>query len=103
MKRIAIAAAALALSASVVFEAQAAEIPKHKCESPPEVPGRIVSQQRGVLERFNKELKAYQDCMTAYLEERKADMKAHQEAANATIEEYNAAMRAINEAQKARN
>ena len=102
MKRIAIAAAAFALSASV-FEGQAAEIPKHKCESPPEVPGRIVSSQRGVMERFNKELKEYQNCMTAYLEERKADMKAHQEAANATIEEYNAAMRAINEAQKARN
>lgn len=102
MKRFAIAAAALTLSASA-FDAQAAEIPKHKCGSPPEVPGRIVSSQRGVLERYNKELKAYQDCMTAYLEERKADMKAHQDAANATIEEYNAAMRAINEAQKARN
>jgi hypothetical protein len=101
MKRSAIAAAALALSASA-FGVQAAEVPKHKCGTPPDVPGRVVSQQRGVLERYNKDLKSYQDCMQAYLEERKADMKAHQDAANATIEEYNAAMRAINEAQKAR-
>ena len=83
MKRSAIAAAALVLSASA-FGVQAAEVAKHTCGTPPDVPGRVVSQQRGVLERYNKELKAYQDCMQAYLEARKADMKAHQDAANAT-------------------
>lgn len=92
--------AALAFSTGA-YAAPAVEAPKHKCESPPEVPGRLVGAQRGVREKFEKELKAYQDCMTAYLEERKVSMKAHQEAANATIEEYNRAMRAINDAQKA--
>jgi hypothetical protein len=102
MKRSAIAAAALALTASA-FDVQAAtEVPKHQCGTAPEVPGRMVSSQRGVLERFNKDLKTYQSCMQAYLEERKADSKAHHDAANAAIEEYNAAMRAVNEAQKAR-
>jgi hypothetical protein len=104
MKRFAIAAAIAAVAVSTsAFAAPEVQVPKHKCEAAPEVPGRVVSQQRGVRERFEKDLKAYQDCMTAYLEERKAAMKAHQEAANATIEEYNAAMRAINEAQKAAN
>ena len=101
MKRSSIAAAALVLSASA-FDAAAAEVPKHQCGTPPEVPGRMLSSQRGVLDKYNKELKAYQACMNAYLDERKADMKAHQDAANAVINEYNTAMKAINEAQKAR-
>ena len=102
MKHSAIAAAALALSASA-FDAQAVtDVPKHQCGSPPEVPGRMLSSQRGVLERYNKELKAYQACMQTYLEERKADSKGHHDAANAAINEYNTAMKAINEAQKAR-
>lgn len=92
--------AALAVS-NAAYAAPAVEVPKNKCEAAPEVPGRLAGAQRGVRERFEKDLKAYQDCMTAYLEERKAAMKAHQEAANATIEEYNRAMRAINDAQKA--
>lgn len=102
MKRFAIAAAALALTAGA-FDARAVtDVPKHQCGTPPEVPGRMLSSQRGVLERYNKELKAYQTCMQAYLEERKADSKAHHDAANAAINEYNAAMKAINDAQKAR-
>jgi len=101
MKRSAIAAATLVLSASA-FDASAAEVPKHQCGAPPEVPGRMMGTQRGVYERFTKELKTYQTCMNAYLDERKADMKAHQDAANAAINEYNTAMKAINDAQKAR-
>lgn len=101
MKRSAIAAAALVLSTSA-FAATAAEVPKHQCGTAPEVPGRMMGTQRGVYERFTKELKTYQTCMNAYLEERKADSKAHHDAANAAITEYNTAMKAINEAQKAR-
>lgn len=102
MKRFALAAAALALSATAFHAGAVTDIPKHQCGTPPEMPGRMVSAQRGVLERYNKELKTYQTCMQAYLEERKADSKAHHDAANEAINEYNAAMRAINEARKAR-
>ena len=98
MKRFVIAAA-LALAANV--PAVHAEVPKHKCEPKPEYPGRLAMQSDNRRKAFERELKTYQDCINAYLAERKAAMKAEEDAANQTIAEYNDAMKKINDAQKA--
>ncbi len=91
MKRIALAAA-LAL-ATTLAGAQSTEapkppdIPKPKCEPKPEFPGRVATDNQ--RRNFDRTYKAWDACMKAYLEERKAGMKAHENAANAAIEEYN--------------
>ena len=70
-----------------------------KCEPKPEYPGRLASDTRNKV--FEKEMKAYKDCMNAYLEERKATIKANEVAANAAIEEHNTVMKKIQEEQAA--
>ena len=99
MKRIAlvIAAAAVALPAL----AQNVEVQKMKCEPKPEYPGRLALQSETQRKRFDREVKSYKDCVTAYLEQRKAGIKANQEAADAAVEEHNAVMKKIQEEQSA--
>lgn len=100
MKRFAVAAAAFAFVAGVPFAASA-EVPKPKCEPKPEYPGRLAMQSDNRRRAFERDLKAYQECINAYLAERKAAMKAEEDAANQTITEYNALMKKINDDQKA--
>ncbi len=99
MKRIAVAIALL-VCASAPF-AQNVEVPKPKCEPKPEFPGRLAMQVESRRRLFERELKTYKDCMTAYLEERKAAANANTTAANAAIEEFNATMKKINAEQEA--
>jgi hypothetical protein len=104
MKRI-LPALAAALFASAAFGQAAApvDIPAHKCEPKPEYPGRLALQTETRRKAFEREVKNYQECMTKYLDARKAFMKANEEAANAAIAEYNTLMKKINEAQAAAN
>jgi hypothetical protein len=95
MKRLAFAAALLAVAAA----APAAEVPKPRCEPVPKMPGRTMWQEKSVRRDFERDLKAYKDCMTAYLDERNAAIKANQDAANTAINEFNGVMKALNEAQ----
>lgn len=104
MKSVALLAV-LATAATTVAVAQAPapakapEIPPAKCEPKPEFPGRLASDTRRKL--FDREMKAYKDCMQVYLDERKAAIKANEVAANAAIEEHNAVMKKIQEEQAA--
>ena len=99
MKRIALALALLAC-ASTPF-AQTVDVPKPKCEPKPEYPGRLPMQSDSRRRLFEREVKAYKDCMTAYLEDRKAASSANAAAANAAIEEFNTTMKKINADQEA--
>jgi hypothetical protein len=101
MKRITLAAILVAC-ATTPF-AQVSDVPKHKCEPKPEYPGRIAMQSDTRRKLFEREIKQYQDCMNAYLDQRKTSMKANEENANAAIAEYNAVMKKLNSDQEAAN
>ena len=81
--------------------AQNVDVPKPKCEPKPEYPGRLALQTDSRRRLFEREVKAYKDCMTAYLEERKAASNANLAAGNAAVEEYNTTMKKINAEQEA--
>ena len=72
MKRFAVAAA-FAFAAGFPVAASA-EVPKPKCEPKPEYPGRLAMQSDNRRRAFERDLKAYQECINAYLAERKAAM-----------------------------
>jgi hypothetical protein len=99
MKRILVAAALLCTTAAF---AQQTEVPKPKCEPKPSYPGSLMREDPAAVRKFKRDHDKYKECMTAYLEDRKASMKAHEVAANAAIEEFNATMKALNEAQSAK-
>jgi hypothetical protein len=99
MKGILIAAALLCTTAAF---AQQAEIPKPNCEPKPSYPGTLMREDPAAMRKFKRDHDKYKECMTAYLEDRKAAMKANEVAANAAIEEFNATMKALNDAQKAK-
>ena len=106
MKRTLPALAAALLATAAFGQAPApapaaSEVPAHKCEPKPEYPGRLGMQSETRRKSFEREVKNYQECMTKYLDSRKAAMKANEEAGNAAIAEYNAQMKKINEAQQA--
>jgi hypothetical protein len=93
--------ATLLVAAAPAFAQQPpAEIPKPKCEPKPVMPGPRMREDKGAMRNFKQDHDKYKECMTAYLEERKASIKAHEAAANAAIEEFNATMKALNEAGK---
>ena len=98
MKRFAVAAA---FAFAAAMPAAYADVPKPKCEPKPEYPGRLAMQSDNKRRAFERDLKTYQECINAYLAERKAAMKAEEDAANTTITEYNALMKKINDDQKA--
>lgn len=70
------------------------DVPKIDCPGKPSWPGRIASD--GQKKLFDQQLKAYGDCVKAWLDQRQAAVrtahataKAHTDAANAVIAEYN--------------
>jgi hypothetical protein len=97
MKRILLAAALMASCAA--FAQQNVEIPKASCEPKPVLPGPRMREEGTAMKNFKRDLDKYKECMTAYLDQRKAVMKANEVAANAAIEEFNATMKALNDAQ----
>ncbi len=104
MKRTALALA-LALGATAAFAqapaTPAATVPPAKCEPKPVYPGAKAIQHDMKREAFQKELKAYQDCVRNYVAERKAVIEASNAAIRTTVEEHNAVMTRIREEQDA--
>jgi len=98
MKRLCLAASFL-LGSSLAF-AQAPEVPKHKCEPKPEYPGRLALERERDRVAFQRDIKKYETCIKAFIEERKAVVAAQQTAVNAAIEEYNATLAEINKHQQ---
>lgn len=62
-------------------------IPKPTCVKP-DYPQKFADQRR--FDRFNKESKAYTDCVTKYVDEMKAISDAAVASGKALIDEYNA-------------
>ena len=79
-------AVALAFACSAAFAQQPAEVPKVSCEPKPSLP---MINDKMVQRNFDRDLKAYKECIKVYVDAREAAVKAHQEAANAAINEYN--------------
>ena len=102
MKCITLAAAAFLAGACALANAQqpaAPEIPKHKCEPKPVLPGQRLLEDASVRKRFQRDIDAYKNCMKAYADERAGAAKAHTDAGNSAINEYNDTMKAIQDAQ----
>src|SRR5215813_11031723 len=101
MKRLALTATATLLAASGIAFAQApaapaaAPVDKPKCDPKPEYPGRLAMQSDLRRNSFTREIKAYKDCMMAYVEAQKVQQQAHLQAANAAITDYNDTMKKI--------
>jgi hypothetical protein len=98
MKRIAIAAAFI-VGASAAYAQNPGDVPKPKCENKPEYPGRLAMTSDSRRKVFDRDMKAYKECMMAYIEDRKASIKANDAAANAAVDEYNGVMKKIQEEQ----
>lgn len=81
--------------------APAATVPPAQCEPKPAYPGVKAIQHDMKREAFQKELKAYQDCIRNYVAERKAHIEAGNAAIRAAVEEHNAIMSRIREEQDA--
>lgn len=92
-------ALALALGAGAAF-AQAPAIPPAKCEPKPVYPGVKAIQDAEQAEAFSKVLKAYQDCVKAYVAERKSFIEASNAAIRAAVEEHNAVINKFREDQE---
>ena len=102
MKRLLLATALiLGATTTFTFAQTVPEVPKHKCEPKPVLPGPRMMQEPSTAKRFQADLEAYKKCLNAYLEDRKVTIKANEAAANAAIEEYNGTMKVLNDAQKA--
>jgi hypothetical protein len=99
MKRILLAATLMASCAA--FAQQNVEVPKPKCEPKPVLPGPRMREDATAVRNFKRDYDKYKQCMTVYLDERKAMIKANEAAANAAIEEFNATSKAIADAQNA--
>jgi hypothetical protein len=96
-------AAALLLAFAAGAQANTpTDVPKHKCEPKPELPGQRMMQEPTVRNNFKRDIDAYKNCMKAYADERAAVAKAHTDAGNAAITEYNETMKALNDAQSGR-
>jgi hypothetical protein len=102
MLRITVAAAALLLLAGAAQAQTPTDVPKHKCDPKPQLPGARMMQEGNTAKNFQREVDAFRACMKAYADERAAAAKAHTEAGNAAITEYNDTMKALQEAQKSR-
>jgi len=86
------AAVAVAIFATHVLAQQLPSTPMPAVPQPncakPEFPGAFADSRR--FDRFNKEYKAYAECIKKYVDETKALADAIIEAGNKAIKEYNA-------------
>jgi 16S rRNA A1518/A1519 N6-dimethyltransferase RsmA/KsgA/DIM1 with predicted DNA glycosylase/AP lyase activity len=88
-------AAALAAAPGWALAQASGEVPHHKCEPKPEMPGRVMMQDESVRKRFQADVDKYKNCITAYVEERRAVIKENEKAANGAIDEYNSTVKEI--------
>jgi hypothetical protein len=102
MKQLALAASLLVAGAAFAQAPAPAPIANYGNLAKPtctkaEFPGRLaMSQSENRRKVFEREFKAYNECMKAYVDERTAATRANQEAANAAINEYNEVAKKIN-------
>lgn len=97
----AFAASAALAQAPAPAPAPAADAIKPQCDPKPEYPGRLAMTVDTKRKSFERDMKNYETCMKAFLEERKNAIKANETAANTAIETYNAVMKKIREEQEA--
>ena len=100
MKLTRIAAAVAFLGAPSVF-AQGSDIPRHSCEPKPVYPGLKAMKSDIEVKAFEGSMKAYKDCIIAYVSQRKSSIKAHESAESAAAKEYNETMAKIRTEQEA--
>ena len=103
MKHALLLAAAL-LAAAGGASAQPTDIPPIKCDKP-QLPGSKMMEDRGIRNRFERDMKAHGDCVKGYVAERQAAAKVHEEAmkaqaaaANTAVIDYNAFVKQTNDA-----
>jgi hypothetical protein len=87
MKNLQIAAVALCLVAGAAVAQE--EVPKHNCDPKPSYPGLKAMKSDVEVKAFEGSMKAYKECIVAYISARKTSVKAHQSAENAAASEYN--------------
>ena len=92
------AAATLAATAAI---AQPTDVPKHTCEPKPSYPGLKAMKSDVEVKAFEASMKAYKECIVAYISSRKTSIKQHQSAENAAAQEYNDTMGKIRSDQEA--
>jgi hypothetical protein len=97
MKRLAIAAFAL----SAASAAWAQGVPEQKCEPKPKYPGLQSLKSDVEVKAFEAQIKAYKECIMAYISERRAATKANDAAAGAAADEHNKVMEKIRADQEA--
>lgn len=100
LPRTALAASALVLAAQALAQAPApapvVNVAPHACTKPAEFPGRVAQQQRIV--KWSSDVRAYTECLKAYVAERNATIDANAKQAKSAIDEYNAAVKDFNDA-----
>ena len=92
------ATAAFAVGAAA---AQPTDVPKHSCSPKPTYPGLKAMKSDVEVKAFEASMKAYKDCIVAYISDRKTSAKAHQSAENTAASEYNETMGKIRSDQEA--
>lgn len=90
------AIAALAV-AGAVHAADAPQVAKPQCDAAPHAPGSAMRGDEFAMKRFKREIKRYEDCMKAYVQEHQAIAKANQDAASSAADEYNKTIQQIND------
>lgn len=98
MKRLAAAAFSLGATAAA---AQFSEVPPQKCDPKPQYPGLKAMRSEVEVKAFEESMRAYKECIMAYITQRKASAKAHDEAAAAAVDEHNRVMARIRADQEA--
>lgn len=63
-------------------------VPPHNCVKP-ELPGRLAMEQPKVMNAFNRETKAYRECIQKYVDDTKALTAAAVAAGNAAVDDFN--------------
>ena len=91
--------AAVSITAAPAVLAQAPEVPKLKCDKP-EYPGRLRMQSDNARKVFERDMKSYKDCITGYIDQRKAAIEANQAAAQAAVDEHNTVMKKVQDEQR---
>jgi len=104
LPRTALAAASLVLAAHASAQAPApaatpapvVNVAPPACEKPGIFPGRVAEQARVI--KWANGMRAYSECLKAYVGERNAVIDANAKQAKSAVDEYNAAVKEFNEA-----
>lgn len=102
LPRTALAAASLILAVQAVAQTPAptpapvVNVAPHACTKPGEFPGRVAQQPR--ILKWSNDVRAYTECLKAYVAERNASIDANAKQAKSAIDEYNAAVKDFNDA-----